>query len=408
MLLALYVAVAEQQGVAAGQAARHAAERHAQGVHRAEGVDLRRPRAACGSSATCSSTARATMPLWNTISISGYHIREAGATAVQELAFTLADGIGYVAARASRPASTSTSSRRGCRSSGTSTTTSSRRSPSSARRAACGRGIMRERFGAKNPRSWLLRTHAQTAGVSLMAQQPLNNVVRTTMQALAAVLGGTQSLHTNSLRRDLRAADRGGGDARAAHAAGHRRGDRAWPTVADPLGGSYFVETLTDQMEEAARGLHREDRRDGRHRARRRGGLPAARDRRAAYRVPAAGRHAASAPIVGVNKYVTGERGRQDPDAQDRPRGRALADGAHQEAQGGARPRGGGARPRRGQARRGGRRQPGHGRARRDQEGRHHRRGVGRVPPGVGRAPRSCLSLTTRQAHSTASAKKRQ
>ena len=89
-------------------------------------------------------------------------------------------------------------SRRACRSSGTSTTTSSRRSRSSAPPAACGRSIMRERFGAKNPSSWLLRTHAQTAGVSLMAQQPLNNVVRTTLQALAAVLGGTQSLHTNS------------------------------------------------------------------------------------------------------------------------------------------------------------------------------------------------------------------
>ena len=107
------------------------------------------PRRTCASSATCWCTARARMPLWNTISISGYHIREAGATAVQELAFTLADGIGYVAARASRPGWTSTRSRRGCRSSGTCTTTSSRRSPSSAPARRMWARIMRDRFGAR-------------------------------------------------------------------------------------------------------------------------------------------------------------------------------------------------------------------------------------------------------------------
>src|SRR5579872_6294057 len=120
-----------------------------------------------------------TMPQWNTISISGYHIREAGATGVQELAFTIADGIGYVQLGIDGGLDVDEIAK-----------------------FRAGRRmwakIMRERFGAKNPKSWLLRTHAQTAGVSLMAQQPLNNVVRTTMQALAAVLGGTQSLHTNS------------------------------------------------------------------------------------------------------------------------------------------------------------------------------------------------------------------
>ena len=139
------------------------------------------------------------VPRWNTVSISGYHIREAGATAAQELAFTLADGIALRRELRRARASTSTTSRRGSRSSSTCTTTSSRRSPSSARRAGMWARIMKERFGAKKAESMKLRTHAQTAGVSLTAQQPYNNVVRVALQALAAVLGGTQSLHTNSL-----------------------------------------------------------------------------------------------------------------------------------------------------------------------------------------------------------------
>ena len=111
--------------------------------------------------------------------------------------------------------------------------------------------IMRERFGAKNPKSWLLRTHAQTAGVSLMAQQPLNNVVRTTMQALAAVLGGTQSLHTNSYDETyaLPTEDAAQLALRTQQLIYEETGVA---NVADPLAGSYFVETLTDQVEAAA------------------------------------------------------------------------------------------------------------------------------------------------------------
>ena len=114
---------------------------------------------------------------------------------------------------------------------------------------------MRERFGAKNPRSWLLRTHAQTAGVSLMAQQPLNNVVRTTMQALAAVLGGTQSLHTNSFDETyaLPTEEAATLALRTQQIIAEESGV---PAVADPLGGSYFVEALTDQMEAEAMRLH--------------------------------------------------------------------------------------------------------------------------------------------------------
>src|SRR5215468_6279154 len=111
--------------------------------------------------------------------------------------------------------------------------------------------IMRERFGAKNPRSWLLRTHAQTAGVSLMAQQPLVNVARTTLQALAAVLGGTQSLHTNSYDETyaLPTEDAATLALRTQQVIAEETGVAA---VVDPLGGSYFVETLTDRMEEEA------------------------------------------------------------------------------------------------------------------------------------------------------------
>src|SRR5207253_2963781 len=111
--------------------------------------------------------------------------------------------------------------------------------------------IMKERFHAKSPRSWMLRTHAQTAGVSLMAQQPMNNVVRTTLQALAAVLGGTQSLHTNSFDETyaLPTEEAASLALRTQQILGEETGI---PAVGDPLGGSYFVENLTDQMEAAA------------------------------------------------------------------------------------------------------------------------------------------------------------
>jgi len=190
------------------------------------------------------------MPLWNTVSISGYHIREAGATAVQELAFTLADGIGYVDLGLQAGLDVDEFAPRLSFFFDVHNDFFEEIAKFRAARRIWAR-TMRERFKAKSPRSWLLRTHAQTAGVSLTAQQPLNNVVRTTMQALAAVLGGTQSLHTNSydetyalpteeaatlaLRTQQLIADESG-----------------VASVADPLGGSYFVERLTDEMEERA------------------------------------------------------------------------------------------------------------------------------------------------------------
>jgi methylmalonyl-CoA mutase N-terminal domain/subunit len=190
------------------------------------------------------------MPKWNSISISGYHIREAGATAVQELAFTLADGIGYVEE---------------CQKRGMKVDDFAPRLSffwdvhndffEEIAKFRAGRRIwatlMRDRFHAKNPRSWQLRTHAQTAGVSLTAQQPLNNVARVALQALAAVLGGTQSLHTNSMDETLALPTEEAATValRTQQIIAHESGVVNTP---DPLGGSYFVEALTDRVEEEA------------------------------------------------------------------------------------------------------------------------------------------------------------
>ena len=198
------------------------------------------------------------MPKWNSISISGYHIREAGATAVQELAFTIADGIGYVEECVKR---------------GMDVDDFAPRLSffwdvhndffEEIAKFRAGRRIwahlMKERFHAKNPRSWQLRTHAQTAGVSLTAQQPLNNVARVALQGLAAVLGGTQSLHTNSMDETLALPTEEAATValRTQQILAHESGVVATP---DPLGGSYFVEALTDKVEEEAlRYIHRID-----------------------------------------------------------------------------------------------------------------------------------------------------
>jgi methylmalonyl-CoA mutase N-terminal domain/subunit len=187
------------------------------------------------------------MPQWNTISISGYHIREAGATAVQELAFTLADGIGYVELGLAAGLDVDDFAPRLSFFFDVHNDFFEEVAKFRAARRIWAR-LMKDRFGAKDPKSWKLRTHAQTAGVSLMAQQPLNNVVRTTMQALAAVLGGTQSLHTNSYDETyaLPTEDAATLALRTQQVIADETGVAS---VADPLAGSYFVETLTDQME---------------------------------------------------------------------------------------------------------------------------------------------------------------
>jgi methylmalonyl-CoA mutase, N-terminal domain len=189
------------------------------------------------------------MPKWNTISISGYHIREAGATAVQELAFTLADGLAYVDAALERGLKIDEFAPRLSFFFDVHNDFFEEIAKFRAGRRIWAR-IMRERYGAKDPRSWLLRTHAQTAGVSLTAQQPDNNIMRTTIQALAAVLGGTQSLHTNSLDEALALPTE-----KAALIALRTQqiiaSESGVVNTADPLGGSYFIEALTDQTEQA-------------------------------------------------------------------------------------------------------------------------------------------------------------
>ncbi len=190
------------------------------------------------------------MPRWNTISISGYHIREAGATAVQELAFTLADGLAYVDAALARGLDIDEFAPRLSFFFDVHNDFFEEVAKFRAARRLWAR-LMRERYGAKDPRSWLMRCHAQTAGVSLTAQQPDNNIVRTTIQALAAVLGGTNSLHTNSLDEALALPTE-----RAALIALRTQqiiaSESGVTNTVDPLGGSYFIESLTNQTEQAA------------------------------------------------------------------------------------------------------------------------------------------------------------
>ena len=190
------------------------------------------------------------MPLWNTISISGYHIREAGSTAVQELAFTLADGFAYVEAAMKAGMDVDSFAPRLsfffnshidffeeiCKF-------------RAARRIYARR--MRDVYGAKDPKSWQLRFHTQTAGCSATAQQPENNIVRVAYEAMAAVLGGTQSLHTNSMDEVLALPSE-----KSVEIALRTQQVLAYETnvtnVVDPLGGSYFIEALTDEMEKGA------------------------------------------------------------------------------------------------------------------------------------------------------------
>jgi methylmalonyl-CoA mutase N-terminal domain/subunit len=249
ILLALYVAVAEEQGVPhskiGGTLQNDILKEF---IAQKEWISPPRPsmRIIRDMLVYCTDE----LPRWNSISISGYHIREAGATAVQELAFTLADGIGYVQAGIDAGLDVDDFAPRLSFFFDVHNDFFEEIAKLRAARRLWAR-IMKERFGAKNPKSCMLRTHCQTAGVSLTAQQPYNNVVRTAIQALAAVLGGTQSLHTNSLdetyalptedaaRLALRTQQLIAAETNVAN-------------VVDPLGGSWFVEELTDRMEAEA------------------------------------------------------------------------------------------------------------------------------------------------------------
>lgn len=190
------------------------------------------------------------VPQWNPVSVSGYHIREAGSTAVQELAYTLADGFAYIEACIERGMDVDKFAPRISFFFNSHLDFFEEIAKYRAARKIYAKR-MKERYGAKNPRSWWLRFHTQTAGCTLTAQQPENNIVRTAFQALAGVLGGTQSLHTNSMDETLALPSE-----KAVKIALRTQQIIAYETgvinTVDPLGGSYFVEALTDKMEKQA------------------------------------------------------------------------------------------------------------------------------------------------------------
>jgi methylmalonyl-CoA mutase N-terminal domain/subunit len=190
------------------------------------------------------------MPRWHPVSISGYHIREAGSTAAQELAFTLKDGLTYVEEQVARGLDVDEFAPRLSFFFNAHLDFFEEIAKYRAARRIWAREL-KETFGARNPRSWLMRFHTQTAGVSLTAQQPLNNVVRTAIEALAGILGGTQSLHTNSYDEALALPSEEAVRValRTQQVIAHETGVT---NTIDPLGGSYFVEALTDRLEEQA------------------------------------------------------------------------------------------------------------------------------------------------------------
>ncbi|MDN5348342.1 MAG: methylmalonyl-CoA mutase, N-terminal domain [Clostridia bacterium] len=249
ILLAMYLAVAEKQGI---------------GFDKLDGTiqnDILKEYAARGTYifppdpsmrlvtdifAFCSEH----VPRWNTISISGYHMREAGATAVQEVAFTLANGIAYVEAAIKKGLNVDKFASRLSFFFNAHNNLLEEVAKFRAARRLWAR-IMKERFGAQDPRSWMLRFHTQTAGSTLTAQQPENNIVRTTIQALAAVLGGTQSLHTNSFDEALALPTE-----KSVRIALRTQQILAYESgvadTVDPLAGSYFIESLTEEIERRA------------------------------------------------------------------------------------------------------------------------------------------------------------
>jgi methylmalonyl-CoA mutase N-terminal domain/subunit len=251
ILLALYVAVADGRGIARRELG-GTVQNDILKEYIARGTYIYGPEASMRLVTDVFAFCAEELPRWNSISISGYHMREAGATAAQELAFTLADAIAYVEGALSRGLDVDRFAGRLSFFFGAWSELFEEVAKFRAARRMWAR-IMRHRFGATDPRSMMCRFHVQTAGSSLTAQSVDNNVVRTTLQALAAVLGGTQSLHTNA--RDealaLPTAESARLALRTQQILAHEAGVTDTP---DPLGGSWFVESLTDRLEEAAQG----------------------------------------------------------------------------------------------------------------------------------------------------------
>ncbi len=252
VLLLLYELVGERQGVAADQLT-GTIQNDILKEYAARGTYIFPPRPSMRLITDTFAYCAERIPRWNTISISGYHIREAGSTAAQELAFTLANGVAYVqAAIDAGLAVDSFAPRLSFFFNAHNDFFQEIAKFRAARRMWA--TIMRERFGAKDERSLMLRFHTQTGGSTLTSQQPLNNVVRVTLQALAAVLGGTQSLHTNGYDEalSLPTAEAATLALRTQQIIGYESGVTA---TADPLGGSYFIESLTDELQAKAQAL---------------------------------------------------------------------------------------------------------------------------------------------------------
>ncbi len=249
ILLAMYVAVAEKQGIAQTQLG-GTIQNDILKEYVARGMYIFPPRPSMKLVTDIFEYCSKNMPKWNTISISGYHIREAGATAAQEIAFTLANGIAYVQGAIERGLNLNEFAKRLSFFFAAHNNFLEEVAKFRAARRLWAK-IMRERFKAKKPDAWRLRFHTQTSGVSLTAQQPHNNIIRVALQALAAVLGGTQSLHTNSFDEAYALPSE-----EAVRIALRTQQIIAYESgvvdTVDPLAGSYYVEHLTNQIEEEA------------------------------------------------------------------------------------------------------------------------------------------------------------
>ena len=249
ILLCLYIAVARKQGVPPEEL-NGTIQNDILKEYIARGTHIYPPRPSMRLVVDVFKYCTQEVPRWNTISISGYHMREAGATASQELAFTFANAISYVQAAVDAGLDVDEFAGRLSFFFVAQNNLFEEVAKFRAARRMWAK-IVRERFGAKNPRSWMLRFHTQTAGVTLTSQQPDNNLMRTTIQALAAILGGTQSLHANSRDEALALPSEESVQLslRTQQILAHENGVA---DVADPLGGSYYVESLTSRLEEEA------------------------------------------------------------------------------------------------------------------------------------------------------------
>jgi methylmalonyl-CoA mutase, N-terminal domain len=249
ILLALYVAVARRQGADIRKLS-GTVQNDVLKEYIARGTYIYPPHQAMRIITDLFAWTNENVPDWNTISISGYHMREAGSSAVQEVAFTLGDGMAYVQAAIDAGLDIDKFAPRISFFFNAHSNFLEEVAKFRAARRMWAR-LMREHFGAKNPKSWMLRFHTQTAGSTLTAQQPENNIVRTAIQALAAVLGGTQSLHTNSFDEALALPTEQSARIalRTQQIIGYESGV---PQTIDPLAGSYFVESLTNEIERRA------------------------------------------------------------------------------------------------------------------------------------------------------------